>query len=97
MRRLRYMVLSLLVVATFTVGCTPPDDSSTPEDPDETGLADTTEVLALLRGAGARDASGQYMLAESYALVEGVPQGHSEAVRWWLRAAEQGHARAQFF
>ena len=42
------------------------------------------------------DADGQCNLGEMYANGTGVPQDHSEAVRWYHLAANQGHARGQF-
>ena len=41
------------------------------------------------------DAGAQFTLGGRYFNGEGVPQDDREAVRWWRRAAEQGHAPAQ--
>ena len=41
------------------------------------------------------DAEAQYELAKKYESGEGVPQDYAEAVKWWRKAAEQGHAVAQ--
>ena len=43
------------------------------------------------------DAQSQYLLGSMYADGEnGLPEDHAEAVRWYLRSAEQGFALAQF-
>ena len=41
------------------------------------------------------DAEAQYMLADMYDEGHGVPQDDAEAIKWYLKAAEQGHADAQ--
>ena len=41
------------------------------------------------------DADAQYILGYMYDTGEGVPQNHTEAVRWYRMAAEQGLASAQ--
>jgi len=38
------------------------------------------------------DASAQSNLGLMYATGQGVPQDYAEAVRWYRRAADQGHA-----
>ena len=43
-----------------------------------------------------RDASAQFNLGLMYANGEGVPQDDAEAVKWYLKAAEQGNVKAQF-
>jgi TPR repeat protein len=40
-------------------------------------------------------APAQYNLGIAYDKGDGVPQDHSEAVKWYGKAAIQGHARAQ--
>jgi hypothetical protein len=40
-------------------------------------------------------ANEQYRLGEAYSEGQGVPQSDAEAAKWWLKAAEQGHAAAQ--
>ena len=42
------------------------------------------------------DADAQNGLAWSYARGNGVPQDDAEAIKWWRKAAEQGHVTAQF-
>ncbi len=41
-------------------------------------------------------AEAQYDRARQYANGEGVPQSYEEAVKWYLKAAEQNHALAEF-
>ena len=40
------------------------------------------------------DAEGQFLLGLAHTGGEGVPEDDAEAVRWFLMAAEQGHAEA---
>jgi len=42
------------------------------------------------------DAMAQYNLGLMYDNGEGVPEDHTEAVKWYRKAAEQGLAKAQF-
>jgi len=37
-----------------------------------------------------------YQQGEKYYFGEGVPQNYAEAIKWYRKAAEQGHADAQF-
>jgi TPR repeat protein len=41
------------------------------------------------------DPSDEYALGARYAFGDGVGQNYSEAVRWFFRAAEQGHVISQ--
>ncbi|MCH8947903.1 MAG: sel1 repeat family protein, partial [Acidobacteria bacterium] len=41
------------------------------------------------------DAAEQFRLGDRYFWGQGVPQDYKEAFKWWLRAAEHGHAQAQ--
>ena len=41
------------------------------------------------------DAEAQYELGARYVNGQGVPESYAEAVKWWRKAAEQGHALAQ--
>ena len=36
------------------------------------------------------------MVGDIYRRGEGVPQNDAEAAKWWRRAAEQGHTKAQY-
>ena len=40
-------------------------------------------------------ANAQYSLGLMYEDGEGVPQDYSNAMEWYLKAANQGHAKAQ--
>jgi len=46
-------------------------------------------------GDQAFGAEAQYSLANSYAMGQGVAQDNVEAVKWYRKAAEQGHVEAQ--
>ncbi len=50
-------------------------------------------MVSEIRRAGVCDA--QCILGDMYDLGEGVPQDDVEAVKWYRKAAEQGHAEAQ--
>ncbi len=41
------------------------------------------------------DAKAQYNLAVAYDFGEGLTQDYFEAVRWFRKAAQQGHVNAQ--
>jgi hypothetical protein len=63
----------------------------------EKGSAEATAILSLLAGAEQAEAQIQFVLGNIYSEGPGVvQQDHAEAFSWWLRAAEQGHAAAQF-
>jgi TPR repeat protein len=55
--------------------------------------AATLEQLRKLADRG--DPSVEYALGARYAFGDGVGQNYSEAVRWFFRAAEQGHVISQ--
>lgn len=60
------------------------------------GSAEATTLLTSLACAKQGDADIQFILGNIYAEGPGVvQQDYAEAFRWWLRAAEQGHAPAQ--
>jgi TPR repeat protein len=48
------------------------------------------------RGRGTRNAEGQYSLGGKYDSGDGVPQDFAEALKWYRKAAEQGHSIAQY-
>src|SRR3954462_7746123 len=49
----------------------------------------------IIRKADAGDPGAQHRLGFSYAEGKGVPQNHTEAAKWYRKAAEQGHGTAQ--
>lgn len=53
-----------------------------------------TLLLALMTGCGVNDAEEQFNQGLCYYKGEGVAQDHEEAVKWFRKAAEQGHANA---
>jgi len=59
----------------------------------------SVETAELRARAGAGDAEAQWAVGMDYSLgvkLGGAPQDHGEAARWFLLAAEQGHAKAQY-
>lgn len=42
------------------------------------------------------DAAAQYRLGVMYTYGQGVPQDDYEAVKWFRRAAKQGHVQAEY-
>ena len=74
----------LVVGATLTIGC-----NQTSETPlVESQKAETDD-------AAPGDALSQYNRGVIYAIGDGVPQDHVEAVKWYRLAANQGFALAQ--
>jgi uncharacterized protein len=57
------------------------------------GLSDTN--IALLEKAKSGDAESQFRLANAYDSGRGAPRDGKEAMRWYMAAAEQGHAESQ--
>ena len=56
----------------------------------------TDQPIATIRKqAKAGDPQAQYQLGRAFAQGEEVPQDKAEAVRWYRKAAEQGHLDAQ--
>ena len=54
-------------------------------------------MIALwLDAAEGGDAAAQYQLGWCYEMGQGAPMDLGLACRWYLRAARQGHARAQY-
>ena len=56
----------------------------------------STSVEYLLKAAGEGDADAQNQLAGLYKLGDGVKQSNAKALKWWIKAAEQDHAMAQY-
>lgn len=57
----------------------------------------TADIETIQRDADEGDAEAQYQLFLEYSLAEGdVPVDGREAAKWCRRAAENGHAQAQF-
>lgn len=55
----------------------------------------TTSFNELLKWAEGGDAQAQLLVANSYDSGRGVRRDGAEAMKWYLRAAEAGHAEAQ--
>ena len=55
----------------------------------------TDDYSADLVKAQAGDPMGQYNLGWCYYYGNGVNQDYKEAVKWWTKSAEQGHAAAK--
>ena len=54
------------------------------------------DIAALRVQANAGDADAQFKLGSAYDLGQSVPQDYVQAVSWSRKAAEQGHAKAQY-
>ncbi len=66
-----------------------------PQDEDTSEVSD--RLADLMKIAEQGDAHFQDVLGSMYEFgLDGVPQDHEEAVRWYRAAAEQGDAAAQF-
>ena len=103
-----YAVCLSLVVMT---GCgpTPAGNSGTNGEPEVTeamteggdsGEHDSYFERTRRKATEQGDADAQYSLGALYyagkdITGKDVPKDYTEAVKWWLKAAEQGHARAQ--
>lgn len=68
----------------------PPDPPAPAANP-----APAADLVEVRKRAEVGDPYEQAALATHYAKGEDVPQDYSMAVRWYLRAAEQGHVGAQ--
>jgi len=55
------------------------------------------EFEMTLKLAEQGDAKAQYNLGIRYDKGRGVPENDAEAVKWWRKAAEQGHEDAQWY
>ena len=70
------------------------DDKPEDLENDERNLLMERRVAATVRHLAERR-SAQYNLGVMYDTGRGVPQDYAEAVRWYRKAADQGHAKAQ--
>jgi TPR repeat protein len=52
--------------------------------------SDTNSFQSLIDNAAKEDANAQFFLGVMYASGQGVPQDYNEAVKWFIKAAEQG-------
>jgi hypothetical protein len=57
--------------------------------------AESPEEVSVTRHAKLGDMIAQYTLAFMYETGRGAPQSNSEAKKWYLKAAEQGHMGAK--
>ena len=55
---------------------------------------DKIEFEAIFRNAKQGDAYAQYFLGNCYYNSEGVEADYPETVKWYLKAAKQGHSTA---
>jgi GAF domain/PilZ domain/Sel1 repeat len=58
-------------------------------------VADASTIDELRNLAGGGDAMAQFALGAHYMIGEDVKQDYAEAIRWFTKAAEQGHVGAQ--
>jgi TPR repeat protein len=54
-----------------------------------------SDIKALKKTAAQGDAKAQYDLAEKFFNGQGLPRNSATALSWYLKAAEQGYAKAQ--
>ena len=54
------------------------------------------EIAGLLQQAEAGDAEAQYQVGSRFAGGQGVTHDDGEALKWWLKAAAQGHPLSQW-
>ena len=57
--------------------------------------AQNSDITTLINKANTGDASAQNELGICYAKGKGVTEDLNEAIKWYRKAAEQGHAEAQ--
>lgn len=50
----------------------------------------------ILKEANSGDAEAQFDLGQAYKKGQGVPKNNEEALKWYKKAAKQGHFKAQF-
>jgi hypothetical protein len=81
------------VLASSSRPLTPAPPNSSLLQPKSASDTPTLEQLRQLADRG--DPSVEYALGARYAFGDGVGQNYSEAVRWFFRAAEQGHVISQ--
>lgn len=55
----------------------------------------SAETKALMAKGELGDADAQFQVAGAYDTGRGAPHNRSDAVKWYLKAAEQGHAESQ--
>ena len=93
-----------VTVLSFSVLGPPVQAQDNPPDPFDDLLDDlfarafppeAQELADLHDRAFAGEAQAQYAIGLRYASGRGVPQDDAEAVTWYRKAAEQGHADAQ--
>jgi len=62
------------------------------------GVNPALQLQGWIKGAESGDAEAQCTLGQFYELGKlGLPQDYSQAVKWYRKAAEQGHPRAQLY
>ena len=89
-RMIPHALLTPVAVATLSLAVLSPPVQA---QDDQTPARSLVDIRAR---AEAGDAEAQKNLGVMYAIGEGMPQDDAEAVAWFRKAAEQGHAEAQF-
>ena len=95
-----FVAAGLLSLGVLVAGCDNAPPGTHPQSPKTETSA--TQVADLIRSAEGRDGQGpsvqqaQFELGERYYRGEGVPRDMAKAAEWWQKAAEQGHASAQY-
>jgi hypothetical protein len=99
-RRTHSILILLSMTAVVGIGQTlqpvPPrnvDPSS--HSSTATATTESAQFTVLKEKADAGDPQAQYQLGNAYADGRGVKADYVEALQWWRRAAQRGHAKAQ--
>ena len=85
------MVNKFVVLFSFVLLAIAPAYAALPEQPNSVPF-DPNLFQTLIDKANKGDPNAQYNLG----LLYFVPQGYKETFKWWTKAAEQGHADAQY-
>ncbi len=86
------MRLLILIIPLLLFGCGDTEEPTAIQQQAE-AKADTAKELTTIRQqAEAGDSQAQYDLAGMYDDGDGVPQDEAEALTWYQKAADQGHA-----
>jgi tetratricopeptide (TPR) repeat protein len=87
------MLNKIVLILSFVFLTIAPAYAALPEQPNSVPL-DPNSLQTLIDNANKGDANAQYNLGWCYNSGKGVPQDCNEAVKWWKKAADQGHLEA---
>jgi len=87
---------SILLAVSLVLGLNTLTFAKSPEAPVAVKAANNASALKKLRLlANKGDSDAQYNLGVMYETGDGVPQDYTQAMAWYLKAAEQGEVSAQ--